>query len=227
MKDVLQLLKAEQETERAFLADIDGKPEPQEGWSAAMMFFHVAQWRDRLWNALAEASEGRPVSAPQGDIDEFNDAEMARAAGLSLADASARSDAALTSLIAIYETMGDRPFKWYTAETIAEALTRNSYIHPRIHLADQLLRRGAVTRSQRLLEESAAEMRRAEAPGHILGGALYTLSGVRVAQRRLDEALDLLEEAAPMRQDLQAAALEDPDLAPLRDLPRFRALVDL
>jgi tetratricopeptide (TPR) repeat protein len=227
MKDVLPLLKAEQETERAFLADIDGKAEPQEGWSAAMMFFHIARWRDRLWNALAEASEGRPVSPPQGDIDEFNDAEMAGAAGVSLADAAARADAALTSLIAIYETMGDQPFKWYTAETTAEALTRNSYIHPRIHLADQLMQRGEVTRSQRLVEESATEIRRAEAPGHILGAALYNLSGVRVAQRRFDEALDLLEEAAPMRPDLKATALEDPDFAVLRDSPRFRALIDL
>jgi hypothetical protein len=224
VKDVLRLLKAEQETERAFFAEVEGKPDPLEGWSPAMMFFHVAQWRDRLWNGLAGAGEGRPVNPPEGDIDELNDAEMAGADGVSLADAAARSDAALTSLIAMFETMGDRPFNWYTAETTAEALIRNSYIHPRIHLADQYVQRGAVARSRRLLEESASEMRRAEAPGHILGAALYNLAAVRVAQDRVEEALALLEEGLPMRRDLKAVAREDPDLASLRDSTRFRAL---
>ena len=224
MKDVLRLLTAEQETERAFLAEVEGKADPVEGWSPAMMFFHLAQWRDRLWNGLAGASEGRPASPPEGDIDELNDAEMAGAVGVTLADAAGRSDAALTSLIAMFETMGDLPFKWYSAETTAEALVRNSYVHPRIHLSEQFLRRGEVDRSQRLLEESASEMRQAEAPGHILGAALYNLAAVRVAQDRVEEALALLEEGLPMRADLRAGATRDPDLARLRDLPRFRAL---
>ena len=224
MKDVLRLLKAELETERAFVTEVEGKPDPLEGWSPAMMFFHVAQWRDRLWNGLAGAGEGRPVNPPEGDIDELNDAEMAGAAGVSLADAAARSDAALTSLIAMYETMGNRPFNWYLAETTAEALVRNSYIHPRIHLADQYLQRGDVGRSRRLMEESASEMRRTEAPGHILGAALYNLAGVRASQDRVEEALALLEEGLPMRPDLKAVAVEDPDLASLRSSPRFRSL---
>ena len=226
MKDVLPLLKTEQETERNFLAEVEGKHEPTDGWSPAMMFFHLALWRERLWNALASASEERPVDAPQGSIDELNDREMKGAAGVSLADAAARSDAALTSLIAMLETMGDVPFKWYAAETVGEAIVRNSYVHPRIHLADQLLRSGDEERSRGLLEVSATEMRRAEAPGHILGAALYNLAGVRAAQSRVDEALDLLEEALPMRPDLRAAAADDGDLAPLRDLPRFRAITE-
>jgi hypothetical protein len=151
---------------------------------------------------------------------------MAGAAGVSLADAAARSDAGLTSLIAMWETMGDQPFKWYLAETTGEALIRNSYIHPRIHMSEQFLGRGEVARSQAILEESAAEMRRVDAPGHILGAALLNLAGVRAAQGRVDEALALVEEALPMRPDLKSAAAKDPDLATLRDSPRFRALVE-
>jgi tetratricopeptide (TPR) repeat protein len=226
MRDVLPLLKEQQETEKAFLAETEGKPDPPEGWSAAMMFFHLASWRERLWNALAGASEGRPIDAPTGNIDELNDREMEGADGVSLADAAARSDAALTSLIAMLETMGEVPFNWYTAQNVAEAVVRNSYVHPRIHLADQYRREGDEARSQSLLEETAEEMRRAEAPDHILGGALYNLAGVRATQDRLDEALSLLEEALPMRPDLRAAAADDPDLAPVRDSPRFRFLIE-
>jgi hypothetical protein len=225
MKDVVNLLKAEQEVERAFVAEVTGKADPLEGWSPAMMFFHVARWRERLWNGLAGAGEGRPANPPAESIDELNDAEMAGAGNVSLADATARSDAALTSLIAMFEAMGDVPFTWFTAETSAEALVRNSYIHPRIHLADQYLQVGDVVRSQRIIEESANEMRRTEAPGHILGAALYNLAGVRVAQGRVDEALSLLEESLPMRPDVKIIAANDPDLAPLRDSERFRALI--
>ena len=118
MKDVLPLLNAEQETERNFLADMEGKPEPADGWSPAMMFFHLALWRERLWNALASASEERPVDAPQGSVDELNDREMKGAVGVSLADAAARSDAALTSLIAMLETMGGIPPEWHIAHRL-------------------------------------------------------------------------------------------------------------
>jgi tetratricopeptide repeat protein len=224
MKDVLPLLKAQQDAERSFLAEAEKAPDPPGAWTASMMFFHLAKWRERLWNALAGASEGRPVDAPMGNIDELNDREMEGAAGVSLADAAARSDAALTSLIAMLETMGDVPFAWYSAATTAEAVVRNSYVHPRIHLAEQLLRRGDVARSQRLLEQSASEMRRADAPGHILGGVLYNLAGVRASQDRIEEALALLEEGLPMRQDLKAVARSDSDLALLRDSSRFRAV---
>jgi len=125
----------------------------------------------------------------------------------------------------MFETMGDVPFTWFTAETSAAALVRNSYIHPRVHLADQYLQSGDVARSQRIIEESANEMQRTEAPGHILGGALYNLAGVRVTQDRVDEALSLLEEGLPMRPDLKVVAANDPDLAPLRDSQRFQVLI--
>ena len=48
---------------------------------------------------------------------------------------------------------------------------------------------------------------------------------MRVGQGRHTDALDLLEEAAPMRPDLCAAAGRDSDLAGLRDEPRFQAVV--
>src|ERR1700730_4983037 len=159
MKDVLRLLRTQQEGERDCVAEVSGRADPPTGWSPAMMMFHVAQWRERLWNGLTEAAADQPVNAPPGDINEFNDAEMAGAAGLSLADTAARSDAALTSIIAMWETLGDRPFNWYLASTTGEAVIRNSYVHPRMHLADQFLQMGDVARSQRVLEETGSGVR--------------------------------------------------------------------
>ena len=77
-----------------------------------------------------------------------------------------------------------------------------------------------------MTEETASELRGADASPHILGAALYNLAGVRATQGRSDEALTLLEEALPMRPDLKSGAAEDVDLNAVRDSPRFRALVE-
>jgi tetratricopeptide (TPR) repeat protein len=225
MRNVLELLQKQRDLERAFVAEAVGKPQPSAEWTPTMTMFHLAQWRDRLWNGLSEAAAERPINAPPGDINELNDAEMAGAAGVSLAEAAARSDATLTSIMAMFETIGDRPFKWYMSETAGEAILRNSYLHPRIHLADQFLQRGDRARSQRLTEETLSELREAEAPERLVGAALYNLAAVRAAQDRSEEAFALLEEGLAMRPDLKAAAAEDSDLASLRESARFRALI--
>jgi len=217
-------LRKQQDLEKAFVAEAAGKPEPSSGWTPTMTMFHIAQWRDRLWNGLTETAAERPVNAPPGDIDELNDAEMVGATGVSLVDAAARSEAALTSIIAMWETLGDRPFNWYISETTGEAILRNSYLHPRIHLADQFLQRGDAARSQRLTEETASELRAVEAPERVLGAALYNLAAVRATQLRSDEALDLLEESLAMREDLRTGAAANEDFASVRGEPRFRAL---
>ncbi|HEY8842057.1 MAG TPA: tetratricopeptide repeat protein [Candidatus Dormibacteraeota bacterium] len=224
MRDVLPLLRKQQDLEKAFVAEAAGKPEPSSGWTPTMTMFHIAQWRDRLWNGLTETAAERPVNAPPGNIDELNDAEMVGATGVSLVDAAARSEAALTSIIAMWETLGDRPFNWYISETTGEAILRNSYLHPRIHIADQFLQRGDAARSQRLTEETASELRAVEAPERVLGAALYNLAAVRATQLRSDEALDLLEESLAMREDLRTGAAANEDFASVRGEPRFRAL---
>jgi tetratricopeptide (TPR) repeat protein len=164
------------------------------------------------------------VTGPPGNVDEQNDAEMQGAAGVSLADAAARADATLISIMAMWETMGDQPFKWFLAETTGEAILRNSYLHPRIHLSDHLLERGESTRSLRLAEETVTELRAAQAPVRVLGAAIYNQAAVCARQDRGDEAVALLDEALQMRPDLKADAAQDPALASLRETARFRAL---
>lgn len=223
MNDLSRLLVSERELERRLAAGAEADRELK-GWTAALMFFHVAQWRGRLLSALADHAQGRPSSAPPGNIDEFNDAELPSGQKISLAEAAARSDAAFGSLIEVWNQLGDRPFAWYVAETTSEALTRNCYLHPRIHLATYLSDRGDQDEADRLVEETAGALRSAAAHPRILGAALYNLAGVRVKQGRQDEAMTLLEEAAPMRPDLGSYAIKDTAFEALRGSSRFREL---
>ncbi len=227
MENVRELLEAERETEREFVARASTEAPHPTGWSAALLMFHLTQWRERLGDALRQLQRGQRPAPPPDNVDEVNDRELAAGASASLDDTAKRSDAALGELIALWNAMGDRPFEWYVAKTTGEALIRNSYHHPRIHLAEHFIERGDVARGHRLCEESAMQLRKASAPPHTLGAAIYNLACARTAQGNREEALRLLEESLSMRPDLPLLAAADPDLAPLRDEPRFRALVGI
>ncbi len=224
MKDVLHLLESERETERQFVAAAADEPDYPRGWPAGLLMAHIASWREQLRAALIEASRGQRVSGPPTDIDAFNAAELARSAGISLDEGATRADALLGDLIDLWATLGDRPFRWFTAETTGEALVRNSYHHPRVHLAGHHVERGDRVSGYRIFEVSVDQLRGAGAPPHTLGSAVYNLAGARVGQGRLAEALTMLEEAIQMRPDIRSIADDDPDLAPLKNDARFKAL---
>jgi hypothetical protein len=226
VSDVLKTLESQRDLEREFVAEALKSETQPKGWPAALVMFHISMWRERLRNALTEFRHARPYnSAPPESIDEINDAELASGIGTPLPDAAARSDKLLNELIALAGELGDRPFKWFTANTTGEALLRNSYVHPRNHIGEYMRENGDGAAFQRLVEEGASEMRAVGAPAHILGATLYDLAGVRVAQGRTDDALALLEEALPMRPDARLVAATDRDFAPLRENARFKAVI--
>ncbi len=187
--------------------------------------FHISMWRERLRDALTEFRHARPYAAPPENIDEVNDAELASGIGTPLADAAARAENLLGELIGLAGELGDRPFKWFSATSTGEALLRNSYTHPRLHIVAYLMENGRRDLAHRMLEDAASEMREISAPSSALGAALYNLACGRVDEDRLDDALELLVEAFPLRPDLIEGAKRDPDLEALRDNPGFKALV--
>jgi tetratricopeptide (TPR) repeat protein len=225
MPDVRQALESQRALEKEFVAEAVRSETQPKGWPAALLMFHLSMWRERLRDALTEFRHARPYTAPPESIDEVNDAELASGIGTPLADAAARSDMLLSELIDLAGELGDRPFKWFTATTTSEALLRNSYAHPRLHLIAYLNENGEHDRAHRVAEAAASEMREISAPPSALGSALYNLACARADQDRLDEALDLLAEAFPLRPDFKQAAQQDADLAALHNDPRFKALV--
>jgi hypothetical protein len=225
MTDVRKALESEREMEREFVAEARRSENAPKGWPAALVMFHVCMWRERLRNALTDVLEGRAYTPPPANIDEVNDAELAGGLGVALVDIAERADVLLASLIKLWEDLGERPFKWSTNNTTREAILRNSYIHPRNHIVAYLKENGNPAEAQRLLEDAASELRMCGAPPLVLGAALYNLAGVRVAQDRIDDALELLVEAFMMRPDMKEAAPKDMDLEALHDNPGFKALV--
>jgi hypothetical protein len=221
MTDVRSLLESERDVEQDFVAGDRANPK---GWSAALTMFHLVKWRERMRDALVALRDGGPHIPPPQNVDEFNDSELTGAADVPLSESSQRADALLTSLIELYETVGDRPLEWYRWSTTTEAILGNSYTHPRFHLVQYLKENEDFSGAVRLLERTASELRDASAPPAILGLQLYNLACLRVAEGRHDDAVRLLEQSVAMRPSLKAVAFGDPDLEPLRKDSRFGAL---
>lgn len=224
MNAARRLLESEREIEKRFVAEARANETEPKGWPAALIMFHIARWRVRLRNAFADVDAGRPYTPIPANIDEFNDIELPTGAGMSLDEAAARADAELASLIQLAQAIGERPFKWDMASTSTEAVLRNSYVHPRNHIAAYLSENGDKPAAHLLFEAAAHELRDASAPHLILGAALCNLAGARVEQGRLEDALDLFEEGLSMRPDLRAVLAADPDLADLKSNPRFQSI---
>ncbi len=223
--DVLKALGSQRELEREFVAEALKSETQPKGWPAALVMFHISMWRERLRDALVEFRHARPYTAPPEDVDEVNDAELASGIGTPLADAAARSEKLLLELIGLAGELGDRPFKWFVANTTSEALLRNSYTHPRLHLSEYWRENGQRERASQLFEEAVSEMRELSAPPIAMGVVLYNLACIRADQGRLDDALNLLEEAFTTRPAIKEFAPTHADLAVLYDDPRFQALV--
>ena len=182
-------------------------------------------WRERLRNALTEVSEGRSFTHPSENVDELNDAELPEGIGTPLADAAARSDLLLGELMDLYIELGEQPFKWYAATTTTEAVLRNSYTHPRLHLSEYWKENGSLERAARLWEDARTELPATGAPPRFLANAQYNLACIRARQGKSDDALQLLAAALPVSDVLKAAAPQDADLESLYDNPQFGELI--
>jgi tetratricopeptide (TPR) repeat protein len=158
-------------------------------------------------------------------VDEVNDAELANGIGTPLNDAAARSDHLLGEIIELYAKVGDRPLEWYRWKTTTEAVIGNSYMHPRVHIYEYLRENGDAERANALFEQAVVDLEEVSSSSPVIKGvALYNLACARVNQQRLDEAIEILEQALPLRPDLRMLAPDDPDMRPLADDPRFQAL---
>jgi hypothetical protein len=121
--------------------------------------------------------------------------------------------------------LGEQPFQWYAGTTTTEALLRNSYTHPRLHLSEYWKENGSLDRAARLWEDAQTELPAAGAPPRFLAFAQYNLACIRARQGESDAAVQLLAAALVVSDVLRAAAPKDADLESLYDDPRFRDLV--
>ena len=226
MTTVRDALESQREAEREFVETAQRTETAPKGWPAALVMFHISTWRELMRNALTEFAERGAFAPPPEGIDEFNDARLPDGIGTPLADAAARADLLLREIIELYTRIGERPFLWYGAQDTTEAVLRNSYTHPRLHLFEYCKENGERERALTLWEQARTDIEAASGPPRIVGAVLYNLACAKVPLGQIDDAVELLGRSFGMRPDLKAEARDDADLAPLLEDPRFRALLN-
>jgi hypothetical protein len=136
------------------------------GWPAALLMFHIGMWRERMRDSLAASVEGREYKLP-GARDEINDRELAAGIGTPLNDASARADHLLTEISDLFGKVGDRPVQWFAQVSASDAVLRNSYAHPRVHICEYLAENGDAALAEKLRGEALSELGELSAPEYV------------------------------------------------------------
>ncbi len=211
--------------EQDFVSAARASETAPKGWPAALVMFHLAMWRERFRNALADLEAGREPSIPPGDVDAVNDEELPTAIGAPLADVAARSDHLLGEIIELYQKLGERPMKWYVSGNTTEAVLRNSYTHPLSHLYSYRRENGDEKGALALYEVALTEMRGAGAPPIVMDNVLYNAACAYANAGNTKTAIELLGEVLPRRADVRKIAAEDADLEPLREDEGFKRLL--
>ena len=151
--ELLGVLERQRERERDFAANWHETPG---GWTGGQLFGHLAAWRKRLLHCLA-TGEPPPTSA-----DEINDAEIPALRGEDTAAAAARAGALLERLRSAVSDRGpDTPLRWYSVNTLGEAVLRNAVGHPSgLEFFDDQARLDSLAKTDLVGEEKTMRIRR-------------------------------------------------------------------
>lgn len=227
---LLLTLDAAQEHEAVLLALCDDVPAAEEGrWTAKDNIAHLNTWREHAVHILDAVRRGQPPEGPFDDsqIDGRN-AEIYDAHRRDSSDevraASAATYAALKEAVAACsddELRRERP----TGGELWRVIPGNGHAHVAQHVSSWLAEHDdpagaeatalwAYTLETALFPEPADK-----------AVADYNLACFYARNERVDEALPLLGGALRSQPDLRDWAMNDPDLAPIREDPRVQSLV--
>jgi hypothetical protein len=227
---LLQTLDAAQEREAVLLALCEDTPAAEEGrWTAKDNVAHLNTWREHATRTLHAVRSGQPVEGPFDDsqIDGRN-AEIYEAHRRDSADevraASAATYVALKASVAACtddELRSERP----NGGAVWRVIPGNGHAHVAQHVSSWLAEHDdpagaeetalwAFTLETELFPEPADK-----------AVADYNLACFYARNARVEEALPLLGLALRSQPDLREWAMNDPDLAPIREDPRVQSLV--
>jgi tetratricopeptide (TPR) repeat protein len=226
---LLKTLDAARVREGELLALCDDSPPSAAGrWTAKDNVAHLSTWREHATRTLDAMRLGRPLDGPanESDLDERN-AEIYEAhradppaTVLAAADESYAALIAAVNACTDEDLLRDRPGN---AGPVWRVVPGNGHDHVAQHLSYWAAEHGdpadaeGAARWAYALDVDLSPENQSVADYNL--GCFYARTG------RADEALPLLRAALRSRPDLRPFALEDADIAPIRDDPRVQSLL--
>ncbi|NLF02472.1 MAG: ClbS/DfsB family four-helix bundle protein [Anaerolineales bacterium] len=201
-----------------------------EAWSAKDLVAHTAEWKVSMAARLSVAREGGTPPA-YGDLDATNADIFERyqvASWDEVLALMARSQRdLLVELAAMPEALlrDAERFPWQRGRPLWQDVAGHGFIHPLAHLVERYLRRGDTAYAQGLMEQLARRLPELDDTPSWRAVAVYNLACFHAQAGQPEQALAVLGEALRLNPGLTEWSQKDPDLASLRHLPEYRALV--
>ena len=216
-QDLIELLEAVRRAERDLFDSLDGGrlAEPLiEGLAARDVRAHLAAWREvEARRLLGTATDDDP--RPGDPVDDVNARIQAERGGWNAGQAAAAADDSIDALIgAIRASSNDALCE---CDQLAAGIGANGVNHALGHLSDIARIAGPQDRYAELAAEVEAILGRNHLMPRDSGVMLYNLACHSGLSGRPDDALRLLGTAFARRPELRDYALDDPDLASVRE----------
>lgn len=231
---LLDLLEQTRAAQQALLADLSDAERAATGtaehWAAKDILTHITVWKERTAERLACAVRGA-MPPDTHDFEALNARDFEQMHARTWADVAASEARVHGDLVAAIQQLSDADlieperYAWMNGNPLCLTILGNGITHPQEHLVKLALERGEPDRARHIQEDAAAAFARAALPDTVRGIALYNLACVCATTGQPDEALATLQQGLRLYPRLAASARADADLASLRDLPAFQALV--
>lgn len=230
LRQLLETAFADEE-DVAGVAGTDKAP-AEPAWSAADHVAHYSYWRGMFVEHTKDVLAGRPSTAPPEDVDVENEAHLAsdgRRSARALVERWRTSSHDLIEMLTrSSENDLERAPDWYAAPTLAAAIVRNSYTHPRGHLIDFHFERGRSERAAQLAIETADVVAELSELDFRFPAGTHAFRAIGLALgERPEAAVEALRKAVTLRPVLGPMMREERTLASLRGRPDFEEVVSV
>jgi tetratricopeptide (TPR) repeat protein len=218
--------------QEAFVATLTEDERQAEGtrerWSAKDVVAHVTSWKSRRLLSLDAIARGEEV--PVFDMDGTNAQTWEEQHRRSWEDVLAEEVRVVPALIAHVERLSaddltERDRFTLPSQPLAGLLVRNAYTHPLAHITEHARQRGQMERAIELQTEGARALSAMADYPELEGAARYNLACCYALASQPERAIPELRRALALNPALVQNAREDADLASLRAMPDYQALV--
>jgi hypothetical protein len=207
---------------------VDVPADPDGRWSARDQLAHLGWWRTRSAAVIASVRTRAELPPVAGSDNEQNAVIYAATKDRSAADIKRDTAGSWTSLRAALEASADEdlvePHPEYPELEVWEAVPGMAG-HLGAHLMSWFMETGDVVRAEAAAKWAYELECSFFPPGVKRAEAKYNLACFYSRAGRAEEAMPLLLDSLRDSSELKSWAREDPDLAAIRDDPRFRELL--
>jgi hypothetical protein len=227
VESLVEQLRAMRAAERDIFGGLDpavrDRPMRPGDWSPKDHQAHLTAWKRRQVSRIRATRLGEPYPTDDRETDEINAELQAMRADWPWSEVVREADEATDGLESEIRAAGSTAL--VESQRLVGQIYGNGPSHALTHFA-WLAAEGIGVDEARVaafVDEHEQQLLEAPLPEGDRGVGLYNLACAHSVAGRLERARPLLRTAFELRPDLAEFALEDPDLAPLRDeLPTLR-----